>query len=57
MRQSITLKCGHQTRTAKKISGAVKTIQGMVTKFHCSKCRAKYNKIVLGEDVTWTRVA
>lgn len=54
---STNLKCGHQTVNAKKISGPAKTIQGLVTKFHCNNCNAKYNKIVLGRDIKWVRVA
>lgn len=54
---STALKCGHQSKTAKKIGGPIKTVEGIVFKFHCSKCRAKYNKIVLGKDIRWVRVA
>lgn len=54
---STTLRCGHESRTAKKIGGSERTALGMVTKFHCSKCNAKYNKIVLGRDVRWLRVS
>lgn len=54
---STTLKCGHQSRKTKKISGPIKTALGMVTKFHCGECSAKYNKIAIGKEVRWLRVA
>lgn len=54
---STRLKCGHESKKAIIVGHPVKTIEGMVSKFHCGQCRAKYNKVVLGKDIRWVRVS
>lgn len=52
-----TLKCGHRTNQMKVVGIPKKTLKGISTPFHCRACGAKYNKIVLGKDILWMRVA